>query len=176
MQPPKLKADQYGKLLRRGSLRIVVLGPGEAQPRDLSKRQQIASRLHDHGYVLAKLGEDLLDDAEMPLHLALRSALHSIDLLLVLNTGPAPLAELTIINSDYRARQITRVWSKREYKEGHRSTPGDVVAMFDNWPFSAEEFDSCELVESVVEVAERFCLDKAQREGRLTDLGLLPPA
>ena len=47
--------------------------------------------------------------------------------------------------------------------------------MFDNWPFSEEEFDSCELVESFVETAERFCVNKAQREGRLKSWSLLPP-
>ena len=46
--------------------------------------------------------------------------------------------------------------------------------MFDNYPFSVEEFDSCELVESFVDTAERFCLSKAQAEGRLVGLGLLP--
>lgn len=122
------------------------------------------------------LGEDFLGDSEAPLHLALRSELRKIDLLLVLNTGAAPLAELATISYDYRARQITKVWSKREYTEGRRSTPGDVVAMFDNWPFSEEEFESCELVESVVETADRFCVSKAQLEGRLTNLGLPPPS
>ena len=43
--------------------------------------------------------------------------------------------------------------------------------MFDNWPFSEEEFESCELVESVVATADRFCMSKAQLEGRLTGLG-----
>ena len=62
-----------------------------------------------------------------------------------------------------------------EYTEGRRSTPRDVVAMFDNWPFSEEEFESCELVESVIATADRFCMSKAQLEGRLTSLGLPPP-
>lgn len=171
-----MQADQYSENLGRESLRVVVLGPGEAQPRDLRKRQQIAFRLRDVGYSLAVLGEELLGDAEAPLHLALQSELRNIDLLLVLNTGAAPLVELTTISFDYRARQITRVWSKRGYTEGRRSTPGDVVAMFDNWPFSEEEFESCELVESVVATADRFCMNKAQSEGRLTGLGLPPPA
>ena len=107
------------------------------------------------------LGEDLLQESEAPLHLDLRSKLRDIDLLLVLNTGAAPLAELTTISSDLRARQITRVWWKREFKQGRRSTPRDVVEMFDNWPFSEEEFESCELVESFVETADRFCVNKA---------------
>ena len=171
-----MQADQYARHLQRESLRVVVLGPGEAQPRDLSKRRQIASRLRDRGYLLAMLGEDLLEDAEAPLHLALLSELREIDLLLVLNTGAAPIVELTAISSDYRARQITRGWSKREYTEGRRTAPGDVVAMFDNWPFSEEEFESCELIESVVATADRFCMSKAQLEGRLTSLGLPPPS
>lgn len=174
-QSKKLQADSYAADLLRESLRVVVLGPGEAQPRDLGKRRQITSRLHDRGYSLAMLGEELLGEPEAPLHLALRSELPEIDLLLVLNTGPAPLVELTTISLDQRARQITRVWWRREYADGPRSTPGDVVRMFDNWPFSEEEFESCELVESVLETADRFCVSKAQLEGRLTNWGLLPP-
>ena len=129
-----MNADRYAKLLRREQLRIVVLGPGEAQPCDLKKRQQIASRLIDRGYVRAKLGEDFLGNPDIPLHLALLNALSDIDLVLVLNTGAAPLTELTSISFDSRAREITRVWSKREFAEGRRSTPGDVLAMFDNYP------------------------------------------
>lgn len=170
-----MQADQYAGRLQRENLRVVVLGPGEAQSRDLTKRRQITDRLRDDGYSLAMLGEDLLQEPEAPLHIALLSALPNIDLLLVLNTGPAPLVELTTISSDYRARQITRVWSKREYKVERRSTPSDVITMFDNWPFSDEEFESCELVESIVATAERFCVNKAQLEGRLQDWRLLPP-
>ena len=170
-----MPTDQYNKCLQRENLRIVVLGPGETQPLDLKKRRQIMSSLHDRGYLLAMLGEELLKDAELPLHLALKLELSRVDLLLVLNTGAAPLVELTAISSDHKARQITKVWTKREYTEGRRSTPGDVVAMFDYWPFSEEEFKSCELVASVVETAERFCISKAQLEGRLQGLGLLPP-
>ena len=175
-QPQKLQPNQYAEQMQRERLRIVVLGPGEAQPPDLRKRRQIKSRLHEHGYSLAMLGEELLQDSDAPLHLALWSELRNIDLLLVLNTGVAPVVELTAISFDHRARQITRVWSKREYVAGRRTTPSDVVAMFDNWPFSEEEFDSCELVESVIHTAERFCMSKAQQEGRLTSLGLLPPS
>ena len=170
-----MKANQYSKLLQRERLRVIVLGPGEAQRPDLDKRRQITARLRDCGYQLAALGEDILRDAEGPLHLALLSELQQIDLLLVLNTGPSPLAELTAISFNLRARQITRVWSKREYTQGRRSTPGDVLGMFDNSLFNKEEFESCELVESFLDTAERFCMAKAQREGRLTDFGLLPP-
>ena len=172
-----MQPNRYAEQMQRERLRIVVLGPGEAQPPDFHKRRQIKSRLHEHGYSLAILGEELLRDADAPLHLALRSEIGNIDLLLVLNTGVAPIVELTAISDNLRARQITRVWSKREYVAGRRrTTPGDVVAMFDNSPFSEEEFDSCELVESVIETAERFCMSKAQQEGRLTSLGLLPPS
>lgn len=170
-----MQSDRYTNHLQRQHLRVVVLGPGEAQPRDLSKRRQITARLHDSGYALAMLGEDLLQNPEAPLHLALLSEIPNIDLLLVLNCGPSPLAELTAISPDYRARQITRVWWKREYAEGGRSTPSDIVTMFDNSLFSEEEFESCELVESVVATADRFCMNKAQMEGRLTGWRLLPP-
>lgn len=170
---PKLNTAQYANLLRREALKIVVLGPGEAQPFDLKKRRQIKSRLIDQGYTQAELGEDVLGNPEMPLHLAFRNALSDIDLVLVLNTGAAPLTELTAISFDSRAREITRVWSKREFAGSRRSTPGDVLKMFDNYPFSVEEFDSCELVESFVDTAERFCFSKAQSEGRLEGLGIL---
>ena len=170
-----MQPSQYSRQMQRERIRIVVLGPGEAQPPDLRKREQIKSRLHERGYSLTILGEELLQDADAPLPLALRSELPNIDLLLVLNTGVAPIVELTAISSDFRARQITKVWSKREYVEGRRTTPGDVVAMFENWQFNDEEFDSCELVEWVIATAERFCLDKAQVEGRLANWGLLPP-
>ncbi len=110
----------------------------------------------------------------MPLHVALLNALSDIDLVLVLNTGVAPLTELASISFDFRAREITRVWSKREFVRDRRSTPGDVLKMFENYPFSVEEFNSCELVESFVDTADRFCLSKAQSEGRLVGLGLLP--
>lgn len=171
-----MNADRYAKLLQqeREGLRIVLLGPGEAQPSDMKKRRQIACRLRELGYTLTMLGEDFLRDVGAPLHLALELALQDIDLLLVLNAGPAPLAELTTIYRYHRARQITRVWSKREYAEGSRSTPGDVVGMFDNWLFSQEEFESCDLVGEFVKAAERSCFNKAQLEGRLTELGLLP--
>lgn len=171
-----MNADRYDKLLQeeREGLRIVLLGPGEAQPNDMKKRRQIACRLRELGYTLATMGEDLLRDVEAPLHLALELELQDIDLLLVLNAGPAPLAELTAISRHHRARQITRVWSKREYTEGSRSTPGDVVRMFDNLLFSSEEFESCDLVGEFVEAAERFCFNKAQSEGRLEELGLPP--
>ena len=170
-----MQPSQYSRQMQRERMRIVILGPGEAQPPDLRKREQIKSRLCELGYSLVILGEELLQDAAAPLHLTLRSELPNIDLLLVLNTGVAPIVELTAISFDLRARQITKVWSKREYLEGRRTTPGDVVAMFENWPFNEEEFDSCELVEWVIATAERFCLSKAQQEGRLTSLGLLPP-
>ena len=152
------------------------MGPGEAQPRDFTKRRQIISSLRDYGYSLAMLGEELIGDATGPLHLTLRAELLNIDLLIVLNSGAAPLVELATISPDYRARQITRVWSKREYSEGRRSTPGDVVGMFLNWQFSEDEFESCELVQSVVATTESFSMSKAQLEGRLTSLGLPPPA
>ena len=113
-----MQADAYGRSLQRENLKIIVLGPGVAQPFDLSKRQQIADRLRERGYSLAKLGEELLEEAEAPLHLALRSELPRIDLLLVLNTGEAPLVELTTISTDLRARQITRVWWWREHAAG----------------------------------------------------------
>lgn len=171
---PKLNTSQYANLLRREDLRIVVLGPGKAQPCDLKKRRQIKSRLINRGYVQAKLGEDILGNTKIPLHLALRDVLSDIDLVLVLNTGVAPLVELTSISFDFRAREITRVWSKREFVRGRRSTPGDVLRMFDNSPFSVEEFNSCELVEAFVDTAERFCFSKAQSEGRLVGLGLPP--
>ena len=166
---------QYNSLLERETLRVVLLGPGEAQESDLKKRHQLKSRLIDEGYALAKLGEDLIGNPEMPLQLALISELRDIDLLLVLNTGPAPLAELASISHSYKAKEIIKVWSKREYMNRQRSTPGDIVSMFENSMFSPEEFESCELIESLVAVTERVCITRAHKEGRLISLGLLPP-
>ena len=152
----------------------MLLGPGRAEPSHLRKREQIASRLRACGYRQAQLGEQLLGQPDVPLHIALRNALPEIDLLLVLNAGAAPLVELTSLSFESRGREITRVWSRREYAGDSRSTPSDVLAMFDNFPFSEEELDSCELVESFVDTAERFCFNKAQLEGRLTGLSLPP--
>ena len=172
---PLLKAEQYSNLLQRETLRIVILGPGEDCSHDLNKRRQIAFRLRDRGYSWTMLGEEFLGDPDMPLPWALQSGLPEVDLILVLNTGVAPIVELLAISRDYRGRQITRVWSKREYDQARRSTPGDVLKVFDCSLFSPEEFETCELVESFVATAERFCMSKAQLEGRLTGLGLPPP-
>lgn len=167
--------NQFNSLLERETLRIVLLGPGEAQEDDLKKRHQAKCRLIDEGYILTQLGEDLIGNPDIPLQSALFSELWNIDLLLVLNTGPAPLAELASIYHSYRAKEITKVWSKREYMQGGRTTPKDIVNSFDNWIFSPEEFESCELIESLVDVTERVCMIRAQKDGRLVSLGLLPP-
>lgn len=171
-----MQTDRYAKQLQREKLKVVVLGPGEDQPHELNKRKQITSRLRGRGYSLTILGEDLLGEPTLPLHLALKSKLSVIDLLLVLNAGVAPIVELTAISSDLRAREKTKVWSKRVYTEGSRSTPGDIVAMFEYRTFSEEEFESCELIESIIAITDGFCMGKAQREGRLTAFGLPPPS
>ena len=165
--------NSIATLLPREDLRIVVLGPGKAQPPDLKKRKQIARRLKSRGYLQAKLGEELLGNPDIPLHIALLNALDAIDLVLVLNTGSAPLTELTYISQDSRAREITRVWTKREYQANSRSTPGDVLKMFDNWFFDGNEFETCELVGEFLQTADKFCFNKAQSEGRLFNLRLL---
>ena len=170
--PFLLEAEAYSP--HRHSLRVVVLGPGERQQRDLEKRRQIVSRLHSHGYLRARLGEQFLGDPTDSLHFALRAALPNADLLLVLNTGPAPLVELTTISFNEEAVRKTRVWSRREYTEGPRSTPSDVLKIFHNRPFSEEEFNACVLTGEMVEAADEY-LGKAQMEDSLGGFRLLPP-
>jgi len=163
--------------LQRQDLRIMLLGPGEVQRAHYEKRLSIKERLRDRGYLRADTGEQILGPSpELPLHLALARALRNVDLILVLETGPAPLVELTQLSNSYRARQITRVWCLREHVAGRRSAPSDVVKMFDHWLFNQDEFDSCELTDEFLLAADRFCLNKAQLTGRLQDMGLAPPA
>ena len=171
--PFPLEADTPGPC--RGSLRIVVLGPGDRQPRDLHKRKQVVSRLRSHGYLSALLGEDFLGDPQDALHIALRTALPTADLLLVLNTGPAPLVELTTISFNEEALKKTRVWSRREYTEGPRSTPGDVVNMFHGRAFTEEEFEACTLTGQMVEAVDVY-LTQAQMEASFEGPSLLPPS
>ena len=170
-----MQAERWGRQLGRDNLRVVVLGPGESQKADFEKRKQITSRLRDHGYCLAELGEDFLGCPPEPLHIALLSALDTIDLLIVLNTGAASLAELSVISLDLAAREKTIVWWPARFDEGRRTIPTDVVGTFSNNVFGKREFSECQLVEEVIEEADRFCMNHAQREGRLVSFGLIPP-
>ena len=112
---------------------------------------------------LACSGEDFIGLPDKPLHLALQEKMPDADLLLVLNTGPAPLAELVAISllRSYEALRKTRVWSPRKYTEGPRSTPGDILKMFQNTPFSLEEFNTCALTGQLVEATDEFLLGLA---------------
>lgn len=167
--------DSYTDGLRRENLRVVVLGPGEAEPCEYRKRCQIAHRLRRHGYELTQLGEELLGEPSAPLAIALEHLIDHFDLLLVLNAGVAPLVELTSISKNYAARAKTRVWMKREYRGRQKSAPDDVVKMFEHWLYSETEFDTSELITSIIDATDRFCMNRAQREGRLTMFGLNPP-
>lgn len=170
--PFPLEADT--SVPRRDSLRVVVLGPGDRQPRDLDKRRQVVSRLRSNGYLGTLLGEDFLGNPENALHMALRAALPDADLLLVLNTGPAPLVELTTISFNEEALHKTRVWSRREYTEGPRSTPSDVVKMFHHRPFTEEEFNTCTLTGEMVEAVDEYLI-QAQMKAAFGGSGVLPP-
>lgn len=130
--------------------------------------------LRRSGYSSALLGEEFLGNPEDALHVALRKALPEADLLLVLNTGPAPLVELTTISFNQEALRKTRVWSKREYTEGSRSTPGDVVKMFHYRPFTEEEFNVCTLTGEMIEAVDEY-LVQAQMNAAIEGSGVLPP-
>lgn len=167
---PKIK-------LPRESLNILLLGPGENQPEDFKKRKQILDELVSLGYSKAKLGEDVIPkDSEIPYTDALLSLVPDFDLILVLDSGPAPLVELATLAHIAKALQITKVWWKREYATGGRTSATDVVKRYDNWPYNPEEFQTCELLASFKESAERNCFNKALLENKLppgTGIGLL---
>lgn len=163
--------------LPRDELRIVLLGAGQAYPAEYGKRRQILDGLRARGYQHAALGEDALgDDPSVAIHVALLALVQhgSVDLILVLDTAPAPLAELAVLSLDRHAREITRVWCKREFLSARRSTPSDVVKLFEYRPFGEDEFAQCDLLAEFVAAAERACLNKAQDEGRLPGLPLFP--
>lgn len=161
--------------LPRDQLRILLLGPGESQPRDLAKRQRILETLHQNGFDSAQLGEEKIGrDTPIPLQMAILAAVKDTDLILVLETGPAPLAELTALSLNFKAREITQVWWKREHAAEQRSTPSDVVLTFTNYRFSQTEFENCDLTVDFVDAAKRTCLKKAISEGLLSDI-LIPP-
>lgn len=154
---------------------ILLLGPGEAQSKDLRKRRQILDELQQRGYTQTKLGEDFAEaGSEMPWAVMLRALVRDLDLILVLNSGVAPLVELTILWPDVRAREVTRVWCKREYATDRRTTPKEIIESFDCKYFSKDEFDTCDLTADFVQAAERACFNKAQRLGLLSDIGLIP--
>lgn len=152
---------------------MVLLGPGTTQERDYSKRCQIRDLLQQKGYNHAVLGEEALGPApDLPLNLALFTIVPQTDLILVLETGPAPLTEITTLMSIPRAREITRVWCLRDHIGQRRSTPADVVKSFETYLFIAEEFATCSLSESFIETADRFCVTKGMYDGIIPSLGL----
>lgn len=160
----------------RSELRIVLLGPGEAQVAQHRKRIDIRDRLLAEGYDRAVLGEQVIGpETVLPLSIELESNLESDDLILVLNAGPAPLVELTTIWQNQTLRENTEVWCPREYWTVRRSTPGDVLEMFDYRLYGDAEFQTCDLTEQFVHSAHRTCFARAQRAGYLTSLGFLPP-
>jgi len=172
-----LPARSPDQLLRqmRSELRVVLLGPGEAQPAQHAKRCQIRDRLLVEGYDRAVLGEEIIgENSILPLSINLESKLAPDDLLLVLDAGPAPLVELTTIWRDLNLREITEVWCPRSIWAARRSTPGDVLSLFDYRLYGDDEFTTCDLTEQFVHSANRECFARAQRDGILSSLGFLP--
>ena len=161
--------------LPKNKMNIILLGPGEDQPKDLDKRKRILNELQQRGYTQTKLGEDfVVDSSEMPWPIALRALVPQLDLILVLDSGVAAVTELAILWPDLRAREITRVWCKREYDTPERTTPRQIIDLFHHWFFSEEEFDACELIVDFLQAADRACFNKAQRQGLLSHIGLPP--
>ena len=159
----------------KSECRVVLLGPGEAQPSHLQKRIEIRDRLRELGYDMAVLGEEILRDSRLPtLPLALLAELNSADLVLVLDTGVAPLAELATMMPNLHLREIIEVWCERGVLGNRRSTPGDVVRAFDYKLFVEDEFKSCELAEQFIDAANRAWIARAQREGVMSWIGYLP--
>lgn len=168
---------EYLEQVRR-QLRIILLGPGEGEPGGfdhLRKRREIRGRLLERGYSSTLLGEDILGvDEPLPLPLALVDALYPDDLILVLETGVAPLVEIAFIFSNLALRDSTIVFCRREHVTGRRTTPGDLIKAFHYTTFSDDELTSCELTEEFVVAADRTSLVKAQRDGAFTGLGFSP--
>ncbi len=80
--------------LPKNELKIIVLGPGMDQQNDLIKRKQILKALHDEGYSSSQLGEQAISvSPSLPLNIALLQL--EADLILVLETGPAPLCRIS---------------------------------------------------------------------------------
>jgi hypothetical protein len=161
--------------LPRNQVSILLLGPGQAQPKDLLKRTQILNELKQRGYTQTNMGEDFAEagsGATWPL--MLKTLVRDLDLILVLNSGVAPLVELTILWPDIRAREVTRVWCKLEHYTARSTTPKAIIDSFDCRFYNQNEFDTCDLTAEFVQAAERVCLNKAQRLGLLSDIGLTP--
>lgn len=158
----------------KSECRVVLLGPGDAQPSHLQKRIEIRDRLRVLGYELAVLGEEILGDSPLPLTMALLAELNPDDLVLVLDTGVAPLAELAAIMPNLSLRENTEVWCERGILGNRRSTPSDVVRSFDYKLFAEDELNSCELTEQFIDAANRAWIARAQREGILSSIGYLP--
>ena len=150
----------------------MLLGPGQGELYQgfdsHQKRLEILDLLYAHGYAQAVLGENIIpDETTIPLHIALVRELKADDLVLVLNTGAAPLVELTEIFPRQALRAVTVVFCPRGYLSVHRSTPGDVVRFFDYRRFNTEELTSCELSTEFIDAANRTCFDRAQQQGAI---------
>ncbi len=145
-------------------IRILLLGPGERFPQEHAKRRAIRQALIDKGFAGARLGEEVINpDTQLPLHMELaRLVLRGdFDLILVLDAGPAPLVELTTLSTTRSALGITEVWWKREFRSEGRSTPAEVVAVFHNHPYSADEFNVCDLTAEFIQAAWRLRYHRA---------------
>lgn len=167
-------ANTYDELRRE--LSVILLGPGDADPDAKKKREDIGDALREAGFSSTQLGEDVIgDDSIYPLHLALHPVLDDIDLILALDSGPAPLAELATLSMVPRARRITRVWCERQHLE-RRTVPSDVVAMFPYHVYDLEEISACTLIESFLHQTNMFVWSRADELGILPSLQLNPPS
>ena len=159
----------------REQLRIVLLGPGESQPEDYNKRVQIRDNLREQGYLSSSLGEEEIGvNPLLPLPLALVDAIPNLDLVMVLDSGPAPLVELSFIAQRLEFRNKTHVWCSRDLLGDRRNTVGDLIKMFPWSAYDQQEFRDCSLTQEFVDCAKRFFVNKAQQEGLLSPLGFLP--
>lgn len=164
----------------RRDLRIVLLGPGEGERYEgfdtYQKRLEILELLQAHGYPQTVMGENIIPDGTtIPLPFALVGELKTDDLVLVLDTGAAPLAEITaILFARLDLRDSTHVFCPRDYLSGERSTPGDIVRSFVHIRFNTEELTSCELTTEFIAAANRTCFDRAQRQGEFRWFGHQP--
>ena len=105
--------------------------------------------------------------------MALLQAMPPLDLVMVLDSGAAPLVELSTISQVIQFRQKTWVWCRRDLMGERRSIVRDMVTSF-NWaPYTQQEFTDCTLTQEFVDCANRSSFDKAQKEGIVPPLGFL---
>ena len=162
--------EEYEAL--KAGFNIVLLGPGDDDRAVRDKRRDIRDELVALGFQSARLGEDVIgEDSPFPLHLALLPVIDSIDLILVLDAGPSPLAELSGLSTNDRAKQITQVWCEAQFME-RRTAPSDVVRMFSYHIYDPREIVTCTLKEAMVHQTNLIIWSRADSQGLLPRLEL----